>query len=170
MPFRCTRRTLLAQISIGVGLSGCLGSLSGDPAASVAARLFNDAYDTFTKAKSSLQDARDAWDVEDWTAAFNLFAQAQSQFKRAERDFQNAANGAQKADCGAIHDDARRMGQKCHVYAQACRNWKEAAALYEQGDNEKAEEFRVDGNEAYNRAVDLPIVHEKDQKEPRCTY
>lgn len=170
MSSRCTRRTLLAQIPLGIGLSGCLGSLPGDPAASVAARLFNDAYDTFTKAKSSLQDARDAWDVEEWTEAFNLFAQAQSQFKRAERDFENAANGARKADCSAIRDDARRMSRKCHVYARACRNWKEAAALYERGDNEEAEELRVDGNEAYSRAVDIPTVHERDQKGPRCTY
>lgn len=170
MPFRCTRRTLLAQIPIGIGLSGCLGSLSGDPAASVAARLFNDAYDTFTKAGRSLQDARDAWDVEKWPEAFDLFAQAQSQFKRAERDFANAANGARKAECSAIHDDARRMSQKCQIYARACRNWKEAAALYERGDDEEAEEFRVDGTEAYNRAVDIPTVHEKDQRDPRCTY
>lgn len=170
MPFRCPRRTFLAQLSIGVGFSGCLGSSSGNPAASVAARLFNDAYDTFRKAKSSLQGARDAWDDEEWAEATNLFAQAQSQFKRAELDFINAANGARKADCGAIRNDARRMRQKCHVYVQACRNWKEAATRYERGDNEEAEEFRVDGNDAYNRAVDMPTVHEKDQKNPICTY
>ena len=170
MPFRCTRRTLLAQISVSVGFSGCYGSVSGDPAASVAARLFNDAYDTFRKAKSSLQGGRDAWDVEDWAEASSLFAQAQSQFERAERDFQNASRGARKADCGAIRNDARRMSQKCHVYAQACRNWKEAATLYERGNSEGAEEFRVDGNEAYNRAVDMPTVDEKEQKDPVCTY
>lgn len=170
MTFRCTRRTLLAQIPVSVGVSGCLGSTTGNPAASIAARLFNNAYDTFRKAKSSLQAARDVWDVEDWAEASNLFAQAQSQFKRAESDFANAANGARKADCGAIRKDAIRMGRKCHIYAQACRNWKEAATLYGRGDNEEAEGFRIDGDEAYERAADMPVVHQKDQKDPRCTY
>lgn len=168
MVFRCTRRTLLAQIPPGVGLSGCLGSTSGDPAASVAARLFNDAYDTFRKAKRSLRDARDAWDAEDWPVASNLFAQAQSQFRRAESDFQNAANGAREADCGAIRGDARRMTRKCDFYARACRNWKEAVALHERGEDERAEAFRVDGDEAYGRAVDVPIAHERDQGNPTC--
>lgn len=168
MTFRCTRRTLLAQFPLGVGLSGCLGSTSGNPAASVAARLFNDAYDTFRKAKRSLRDARDAWDAEDWPGASDLFAQARSQFRRAESDFENAARGAREADCGAIREDARRMSRKCNAYARACRNWGEAATLRERGDDEEAEEFRVDGREAYGRAVDVPIAHERDQGDPTC--
>lgn len=168
MPSRCTRRTLLAQLSIGAGLSGCLGRSPGNIEASAAARLFNDAYDTFRKAKSSLRDARDAWDVEDWAKASRLFAQARSQFERAESDFGNAARGARKADCGAIRKDARKMGQKCNLYARACRNWKEAATLYERGNDGEAEELRVDGDEAYDRAADVPTAREKGQNDPTC--
>jgi hypothetical protein len=170
MPLRHTRRAVLAQVWVGVGLSGCLGRGSDDPAASVAARLFNDAYDTFRKAKRSLRDARGALGVEDWVGARNLFAQAQSQFERAERDFDNTTIGARRADCGAIREDAMRMNRKCHLYARACRNWKEAATLYERGDDEGAAEFHVEGGRTYERAADVPTAHEKEQKDPVCSY
>ena len=164
-----TRRKFSALTSIGlVSLAGCVGLGNSGPSseAQSAARTYNDGIDLYEQALGTRGDAADAWEVEDFNEAENLYNESEQLYESAADRFDDAQNDAD--GCESVRESASDMSAHCFTSSRAMSAYAQAANQYADGNYDEGDEFFEEAQQADEESGEYPVNPELDPDDLNC--